>query len=83
MIGQLVAFYYDAAVYSTTFIMFFGICAYLVAIFDEYDENLISFEEKIGNFTPSQGAFSWSTSALWELKINFHDLIQLHCDIYE
>lgn len=81
MIGQLVAFYYVAAVYLTTFVMFFGICAYLVAILNEYNENLLSFEERIIKFTPSQGTW-WSSSAARELKTTIFHLIQLHCDIY-
>lgn len=80
MIGQLVAFYFIAAVYIATFAMFFAICFYISAFFRDCDENLDRLEETIIDFTEFNAKQSITT--LRRFRLDIHELIQFHCDAY-
>lgn len=68
MIFQFVAFANTAAVYAISYIMFFGICKYLVALNDDYRQSLDILDEHIKN----------PLVPVSELKLRLHQLIQLH-----
>ena len=80
MIGQLFAFYFVASVYLCTFIMFFGICFYLVALYQDCDTNFNRLEQTIIEYSQCQGM--WSINAMQRLRANIHELIQFHCDTF-
>lgn len=81
IIGQLIASYYIATIYLTAFILFFGICIFLVALFDDYNANLNGLEQKIIEFTRCRGRRTITASH--RLRVAIHELIQFHCEIYE
>lgn len=80
MMGQLFAFYYVATVYLTTFLMFFGICVYLVALFVDYEANLNDLGKTIANFTQNGG--KWTSEGRCRLRLTIYEFIRFHGDIY-
>lgn len=80
MIGELVSFYFIAAIYLTTFVVFFGICVYLVAIFHDFNANVEELEQKIIKYTKCDGTAALHT--LYEVQKTIHELLQFHSEIY-
>lgn len=69
ILAQLIAFANSAAIYAISFIMFFGICTYLVALCDDVKQSLEILDRRIGKQTKN---------IKLELKLHFHKLIQCH-----
>lgn len=69
ILAQLIAFGNSAAIYAISFIMFFGICTYLVALSDDVKQSLELLDRFIGRKTINYKL---------NLKLHFHKLIQFH-----
>lgn len=74
MLVQIVSFANSAAIYAISFIMFFGVCTYLVALNEDFQQSVTLLDDRIRS--------SSSRSSL-KLKKQFHELIQFHAKAKE
>lgn len=74
MLVQIVSFANSAAIYAISFIMFFGVCTYLVALNDDFKQSVSLLDDQIR-------CSSFRTKA--KLRKQFHDLIQFHAEAKE